>query len=260
MEQVIISIYALLFGLVWGSFLNVIAYRVTFDRPFFTQRSACPSCNTTISFYDNIPVVSWILLRRSCRFCHAPISPIYPFIEITTGCVVTMLVFSTFGAPLPPLTTSEILLFLTYLLFFSALIIATATDLHGMIIPQMVTLYLIPVGMLLSYTTVLPLTVFESFLGACFGYSILWITGVIFKAFTHQQGIGEGDMELLAMIGSFLGLQGVLITIMYGSILGCIGGIMYLFIAKKGKETPIPFGPFLALGATVFYIIEIACQ
>ena len=253
MEQVIFLLFFIILGLCWGSFLNVIAYRITFDKPFFTPRSQCPSCHKIIPFYDNIPVISWILLKRRCRQCKATISWIYPFIEALTGFLISMLALFIFGYSF---NSHTLPIFTAYFIFFSALIIATATDFYAMVIPQMVTTWLIPVGLGLAFFSYIKISLVESIIGTIMGYGILWLTGWLFKRTTQQDGIGEGDMELLAMIGSFLGIKGVWCSLMCGSIFGLIGGGTYLVFVGKHNRTPIPFGPFLSLGALLSFFFE----
>jgi len=246
-----IGVISLVFiaGLFWGSFLNVVAYRIIHDQPFFAPRSVCPFCDRMIAWYDNIPVLSWLLLRARCRWCRHPISSLYPFIELTTAVAVTML-FLVFH---PAFLLEP---FIAYTLFFSCLIMATRTDLELMLIPQAFTLLPIFLGLLFSWMQWISITPVESLIGAFIGYAFLWLVAKGFKFFTAREGLGVGDMELLAMIGSFLGPVGVWITLMIGSISGTLLGALYLVIARKHRSTRIPFGPFLALGAAAFVIFH----
>ncbi len=250
-EPIIFLLFFIVLGLCWGSFLNVVAYRFTFDEPFFTCRSHCPSCKKTIVFYDNIPVISWILLNRRCRQCNTIISWIYPFIEVTTSFLITALALHMFE--LPNINISNLPAFFAYFILFSALIVATATDFHAMVIPQLVTVWLIPIGIGCAFFEFINISLFESIGGIILGYGILWLTSWLFKQATHQDGIGEGDFELLAMIGSFLGIKGVWFSLMGGSVIGLLGGGAYLMLTVKNKKTPIPFGPCLAIGAIIFF-------
>jgi len=143
--------------------------------------------------------------------------------------------------------------FINYVIFFSALILATATDFFAMVIPQIVTLWLVPVGLLFAYTNTIDITILESILGALLGYGILWIVATVFKKITKKDGLGVGDMEQLAMIGAFLGPEGVWYSLMLGSVSGALVGSAYLIITKQRSNTHIPFGQFLALGATIYY-------
>lgn len=245
--------YTFIIALCWGSFLNVIAYRLTFDKPFFTKRSYCPKCNALIAWYDNIPLISWIVLRGKCRSCKSPISILYPFIELLTGIIGTALWFNIF-----PCSFTAILLptFFAYTLFFSALIVATRTDLEAMIIPQIVSLWLVPLGLLFAYSQIINITIYESIFGTIIGYGSLWLIAKIFKFLTKKDGLGIGDMELLALIGAFLGPLAIWASVLIGSISGLIVGGSYLIISKGNRSTRIPFGPFLALGATLFFFFE----
>ena len=228
--------------LCWGSFLNVVAYRITFDKPFFTKRSICPSCSKIIAWYDNIPLLSWLLLRGRCRACKAPITLLYPFIELLSGVVLTALsLFVPLGA------------FVAYAIFFSALIVSVRTDLEAMVIPQLFSIWMVPLGFLYSLLGFIEIVWWESLLGAILGYGVLWLVASLYAYLTKKDGLGVGDMELLAMIGSFLGPQGVWFSLLIGSLSGLIVGGVYLVLTKQGRDTRIPFGPFLALGATIYF-------
>jgi leader peptidase (prepilin peptidase) / N-methyltransferase len=240
-------LFLILIFLCWGSFLNVVAYRITFDKKFLTTRSVCIHCNKIIKWYDNIPVFSWIRLKGKCSVCRKTISWLYTFTEIVTAILMTILFIRYFD---------NIPLFLSYFIFFSALIVATRTDLEAMVIPQLFSLWLVPVGIILSVLNFTKITVLESLLGAILGYGVLGIVAKVFKFVTKKDGLGQGDMELLAMIGSFLGPIGIWFALTIGSIVGLFIGGGYLLITKKLKTTRIPFGPFLALGAIVYFFYE----
>ncbi|MFH0898259.1 MAG: prepilin peptidase [bacterium] len=260
--EIIFLFLLILFFLSWGSFLNVVAYRLAFDKPFFTKRSYCPKCTEMIAWYDNIPVVSWILLRGKCRVCKKPISLIYPGIELLTAVVMTGLFFKIKNQlMMHDLGETTIIsncnwLFWSYFIFFTGLIVSTAMDFQALVVSQLCTLWLIPVGFLVSFLEITPLAWTDSLLGAFFGYGILWVVGFVFKKVTGKEGMGIGDMELLAMIGSFAGPWGVWASLMVGSILGVLYGAMYLMITKKGRETRIPFGPFLSFGAILYILFQ----
>lgn len=148
--------------------------------------------------------------------------------------------------------------FISYTLFFSLLLISTHTDLEAMVIPSLFSLWMAPVGILFAYFNALFISVEESIISACAGYAILWLLGFYFKKIRKKKGIGEGDMELMALIGAFLGLNGVIYTLLYGSLLGIIAACIYLYLQKKDTQTPIPFGPFLALGAYLYFLQTIS--
>jgi leader peptidase (prepilin peptidase)/N-methyltransferase len=146
--------------------------------------------------------------------------------------------------------------FPVFFIFLSALIVAVRTDLQAMVIPQICTLWLVPFGFASSCFSLTNITASQSLEGAFFGYAFLWIIAFLFKKFTGKDGVGVGDMELLAMIGSFLGPIGVWVSLMLGSVFGLIVGGMYLFLFKKNRMTRIPFGPFLALGAIAYFFLD----
>ena len=146
--------------------------------------------------------------------------------------------------------------FPAYFIFFSALIVTIRTDLEFMLISRFVSLYLVPLGWLLSYFNLLPISPYESIVGSISGYLCLGIFGLIFYLVTKKQGLGQGDVELLAFIGSFIGIIGWWSSLMIGSLLGSILGIIYLLLTKKGFGLKIPFGPFLALGAILYTLFQ----
>ena len=244
-----------LMGLCWGSFLNVVAYRLVSGDRFFTTRSFCPFCKRIIAWYDLVPVVSWLLLRAKCRWCRGLISWLYPFTELVTAVLVVAL-FSHYYPLLIDFNVKALGAFIAYFLFFSALVIATRTDLHKMIIFQITTLWLIPVGVLASAYGFTKVTLLESVLGILIGYGFLWLVACLYRQIRGKQGIGIGDYELLALIGAFLGPLGVWFALMIGSLSGVVIGALYLFFAGKGRESRIPFGPFLAFGAIIFFFFD----
>lgn len=250
----------ILFSLAWGSFLCASAYRVAFDKHFLRTRSHCPACDHRIPWYANLPVISWLALRGKCLNCFAPISLVYPFIELLSGVVFTALLIQTaqliHSLPLLVLETTQIYTLIIYGLFFSCLIFASATDLFAMVIPQAVTLWLIPIGIALGYSNLLPISGTESLVGAIAGYGCLWLTATIFKVIKKKEGMGVGDMELLGFIGAFLGPLGIWITLMLGSFSALVLGTLFLNIANRDRTTRIPFGPFLSLGAIMYYFFQ----
>jgi len=234
--------------LCWGSFLNVVAYRLIRGEHLVRPRSHCPQCNVPISWYDNIPVLSWLWLRGKCRNCQRSISQLYPVVEILTA---GMLYFLYLFVPLQ--------FFFAYFIFFSALIVTFRSDLETMLISQWVTLFLIPLGPLFSMVGWLPISLLESVLGAILGYLFLFAIGKVFYLLTGKMGIGAGDFELLALIGAFSGIFGAWLTLLVASITGSLFGIVYLMLTKSGRNAKIPFGPFLSLAAIVVVLVQFAC-
>lgn len=243
----------IIFSLIWGSFLNVVAYRSVTDKPFFQKRSTCNSCNNLIIWYDNIPVISWIILKGRCRKCKSKISILYPFIEILTAVLITALFYNVFQFGF---YYQNIISFFAYFIFFSALIISVRTDFHDLVIPQIFSIWLVPLGFLFSYFGFLRINFYESLFGAIFGYFILWIVAFLFKVISKKEGLGKGDMELLALVGSFLGPLAVWFTILFSSFSGLVIGGLYILIKKKDQGIRIPFGPFIVFGAVIAFFLN----
>ncbi len=233
--------------LCWGSFLNVVAYRLVRGQGVIVPASRCPACGSFIAWYDNIPVVSWIVLAGRCRSCGAQISVLYPFIEVFTAAVMVALV-----------TVARPVFIPAYFIFFSALIVTLRSDIETMLISRFVTLFLVPVGFVLSIHGLLPIRSLESILGAIVGYGVLWIISTVFSLVTGKRGMGEGDFEVLAFIGSFVGVQGAWLILMASSIAGSIFGACMVATGRATRATKIPFGPFLALAAIVFVLMYAA--
>ncbi|MCA9471294.1 MAG: A24 family peptidase [Nitrospirales bacterium] len=228
------------FGLLFGSFLTVCVYRIPRELSIVFPRSACLHCEQTIPWYDNIPVLSFLLLRGRCRQCQAPILPRYPLIELSNA-LGYMAILWRFG------WTWESLI---YAIFFSALLVITWIDWDHQIIPDVISLPGILLGVLAA-STVLPTGLLNSIVGILVGGGVLlfmaWLSPYLFG----KEGLGGGDIKLLAMVGAFLGWQAALTTLMFASIVGSILGIILLSckIVKRGQY--IPFGPYLALGAII---------
>ncbi len=229
------------FFLAWGSFLNMLAYRLICQENFSALRSFCTSCKSQILWHDNIPLLSWFILRGSCRFCNKSISWLYPFIEFLS---LVLLILLTIYIPGP--------YYIAYFVFFSALIISIRTDLQFMLISRFATLYAIPIGWLFAYYNLLPITFYDAVLGSCSAYFFLFAIAKLFFMIRKIEGMGQGDLELLAFIGSFLGVAGWWATVLIGSLAGSLFGIIYCALLGKYNQVKIPFGPFLALGAIVY--------
>ena len=229
--------------LCWGSFLNVVAYRLIADIPFFTARSRCPLCNTQLPWYTTIPLISWIWLRGMCHVCTQKISLLYPFIESLTVILFLCLLLCVSSQWWP-----------AYMIFFSALIITIRTDLEFMLISRFASIFLIPVAFSAAYFNFLPLSIIESVCAALVGYSSFYLCNILFTYITQKNGIGEGDMELMAFIGAVIGIVGWWITILIGSLLGSIIGVCYILYTQKNSSVRLPFGPFLALGAIIYVL------
>ncbi len=223
----------------------MVGYRILRGQSIITPGSACPACHHPLAWYDNIPLLSYLLLGGRCRSCKSPISWLYPFIEIITLISLSALYF---------LVPAHY--WFAYAIFFSALIVTIRTDLEMMLISRYVTLLLIPFGWIFAALGWLPLSLFESFIGSITGYLILFITAYCFWRVTGREGMGQGDLELLAFIGAFIGPWGCWPTLMIASTVGALCGLAYMIIHKQKKTIAIAFGPFLALGAMIFVLFS----
>jgi leader peptidase (prepilin peptidase)/N-methyltransferase len=227
-----------------GSFLNVCICRLPREESIATPGSHCPECQRPIRFYDNIPLVSYLILRGRCRHCHLPISLQYPLVEGITA-LSSLCLFINFGPSLS---------YLFYFAFVAALIIITVIDLYHQIIPDVISLPGIGVGLLASF--LLPqITFFNSLLGVLLGGGSLFLVATGYSWLLKREGMGGGDIKLLAMIGAFLGWKAVILTILLSSLIGSVSGILIMLMKGKDLKFPIPFGPFLSLGAvlSLFY-------
>ena len=260
----------LVLGLVVGSFLNVVIYRVPLmlDREWRAQcaelaghdshsttaaaaaaepfnlvvpRSACPACKAPIGALENIPVLSWLFLRGRCAHCGAPISLRYPLVELLTG-VLSACVAAQFGFGFAALAALVLTWFLIALTFI---------DIDHQLLPDGLTLPLLWLGLTLSLWgppggTALPVDVRSSLIGALAGYLSLWSVYHLFRLVTGKEGMGYGDFKLLAALGAWLGWQMLLPVILMAAVVGAAVGIAMLAIRRQSRATPIAFGPFLA--------------
>lgn len=229
-------IYALtlILGLLFGSFFNVCIYRIPRGESIVFPASHCPKCHQSIKPWDNIPIVSFLLLRGKCRSCDAAISWRYPLVELLTA-LLFLTIVHTFAV-------SWATLF--YLIFASALLIISFIDLDYQIIPDKISLPGIVVGIIASFF--FPIAWYESVLGALVGGGVILLVGYIGEFVFKKEAMGGGDVKLMAMVGAFLGWKLALLTIFFASLIGAVIGIGMRLIT--GKEY-IPFGPFLSIGA-----------
>lgn len=242
MSNPIVWFIAFCLGLCIGSFLNVCISRLPLGQSIVSPGSRCPACGMPIAFYDNIPVVSWLLLKASCRSCGQPIAFRYPLVEIAAG-VIAVLVVMQFGPGVSALI---------YFLFICALLTVSVIDLDHRIIPDSISLPGIAAGFGASF--LLPeITWIQSLGGILAGGGILYAVALGYFLFTGNDGMGGGDIKLLAMIGAFIGWKGVFFTIFTASLTGTLIGVVAMLAAGKNLKFAVPFGPFLSLGA-VFYV------
>ncbi len=257
-----------IFGLIIGSFLNVCIWRLPRRMSVISpSRSQCPKCKTTLSSLDNIPVLSWLLLRGRCRYCQEPISSRYPFVEILSA-IAALMSYIYYGGINP---TSIVVYMVS-----ATLIVITFTDIDFQIIPDVISIPGIIIGYIIAviadYTSIFevpvmyssPLyrsvvtdgvidSIIGSFSGAGFFIAILYVH---FKI-TKIQGLGLGDVKLIALLGAVFGWKCIMPTIFVGSFLGAIFGILMMTIQKTGRETHFAFGPWLALGALIYLFTDL---
>jgi leader peptidase (prepilin peptidase)/N-methyltransferase len=250
-------------GAMVGSFLNVCIHRIPADESVVHPRSRCPKCETPIAWYDNIPIVSWLVLRARCRRCGQPIAVRYPMVEAAAG-ALAVLALVHLGPTVQGLAA---------FVFTAALLLITFIDLDHLFIPDEVSLPGIALGLLVA---LLPggIGIADAFGGVVLGGGLLWAIAWGYERLTGIEGLGFGDVKLLAMIGAFVGWQGVPLVILIASVTGSIAGMLVIFsrrgragvrrvgrtlgpravlpfLRRLGRTTEIPFGPFLALGALV---------
>ena len=253
-------------GLLVGSFLNVVILRLprrmewewkreareileetdAYDPPppgIVVERSHCPHCKHQLSWYENIPVFSWLALRGKCRSCKAPISPQYPLVELLTMLAFLACVWQFgfgwqgFGA----------------LVFTGFLIALSGIDLRTHLLPDQLTLPLMWLGLIAAVDN-LYMPAKPALIGAVVGYLSLWVVWWVFKQLTGKEGMGHGDFKLLAAIGAWCGLAGILPTILLSSLVGAIIGSVWLAMKGKDRATPIPFGPYLAVAGWIVFM------
>ena len=253
------------FGLLLGSFLNVVILRMPrrlewqwkrdsremlgepelYDPPppgIVVERSHCPHCKSQLSWYENIPLVSWLIQRGKCRHCGAPVSVQYPLVELLTMLLVVACVWrfgfgwQGFGA----------------IVLTCFLIALAGIDLRTQLLPDQLTLPLLWLG-LIAASDSLYMPVKPALLGAIAGYVSLWSVWWLFKQITGKEGMGHGDFKLLAALGAWTGLQGILPTILLSSLLGAIIGSIWLVMKGRDRSVPIPFGPYLAIAGWIVF-------
>lgn len=242
MASSIIYLWVFFFGACIGSFLNVCIYRIPVGLSVVQPSSRCPHCGAGIRWWQNIPIVSWLLLRGKCSSCMAKISVRYLFVEALTG-LLFIEIFIKFG--LQPAT-------MVFWIFAAALVAITFIDLDHQIIPDVISLP----GIILGFATVslTPLLWSSSLLGILLGGGSLWLIAIIYEMLTRNEGMGGGDIKLLAMIGAFLGWKAILPVIFISSCLGTLVGVPLMLLQRKSGKLAIPFGPFLSVAAMIWLL------
>lgn len=262
-----IYLTAFIFGSIAGSFLNVCIYRLPRDESVISPASHCPSCKNPVRFYENIPVISYLILRGRCSRCSAPISPLYPVVEILSG-LLTVFFIHRYGIEFK----TFVYIALTY-----SLIIVSFIDIKYMIIPNIITLPGIVAGFVYNsiitdwelfnfISTEYGLSGFfymlnhvpavDSLTGIITGSGILLLIAFVYKALRNIEGMGMGDVKLLGMLGAFLGIQGVIFIIFVSSLLGSVTGLSLMIYNRGDMKYAIPYGPFLSLAAVIFMFYD----
>jgi len=232
-----------LLGACIGSFLNVVIYRLPLGQSLVTPPSRCPKCGYRLKFYDNIPVFGWLLLGGRCRACKNRISIQYPIVELITAVLCVIVVWVT--PPGPLLVSRLLLLFILIALF--------GIDLEHQILPNSITLPGIVAGLLLS--TIAPPGLRDAVIGTVLGGGVLYAIAWGYYLWRREEGLGMGDVKMLAMIGAFLGWKMVLVTLVLSSFSGAIIGVGLIALQRGNMKLALPFGTFLAAGAVAAMLV-----
>jgi leader peptidase (prepilin peptidase)/N-methyltransferase len=232
-------VLAAAFGLIWGSFVNVLIYRLPRDRSVIFPPSACPACKEKIAPYDNVPILSYVFLRGRCRHCKAPVSLRYPAVELLVG-AASVIAYLRHGPGLE---------YLVEFGFVAAMVALVFIDYDHQILPNVITIPGTIVGVLLAGIRQ-PITVTEALAGALLGAGVLFLVAEVYLRVRKIEGLGMGDVKMMAMVGAFLGWKGVLLTLFAGSLLGSLVGLALMAARGKDLKTALPFGSFLGIAAT----------
>ena len=227
-----------IFGLIFGSFFNVVIYRLPKGLSLVKPRSSCPHCKHELRPGELVPVLSYLWQKGRCKVCKKPISWRYPIVELVTGFGFAVVAWGS-------LSWSD---YLVGLVFFSFLLVLALIDLEYKLLPNKLTLSGLALGLLFSLLG-WNLSFFSSLLGGAVGFGLLFAIALLSRG-----GMGMGDVKLMALIGSFLGWKAVFYVLFGGALFGSVGGLIYLYVTKQDRKTPIPFGPSLALAAFLFFL------
>jgi len=228
-----------LFGLITGSFLNVVIYRLPRGKSVVWPASACGGCGRELRWFENVPIVSWVVLGAKCARCQSPISVQYPLVEATTA---VLFVLVTWLTPVGPLLAAR-------LIFVCGLVVLFGIDLEHQILPNSITLPGIVAGLIFSLAG--PPGLRDAIIGVLLGGGLLYATAAGYYLWRREEGLGMGDVKMLAMIGAFLGWQAVLLTLVLASLSGAVIGVAMMALQRGTMKYALPFGTFLALGALV---------
>lgn len=259
LSPIVIGVYMFSLGLLIGSFLNVCILRIPEGKSIVLPASACPKCGAKIRPYDNIPVISYLLLRGKCRSCKTRISPMYPLVELLTA----ILFFGCYWAFGLTIETAK------WCVFSAIMIVLVFTDLRERILPDVVNFFGFGVGLVFGLFlapedgtarwlahSVFPslhatwaISLLDALLGAAAGGGLLWLVMEAYFRLRHREGMGLGDVKMMLMVGAFLGLKRTMLTIFAGSLLGSLIGIAFIMARGKKSDYELPFGTFLGMAA-----------
>ncbi len=258
-SPILIAVFIFLFGLVIGSFLNVCIVRIPGGKSIVLPSSACPKCGAAIRPYDNIPVISYVLLAGKCRKCKTRISAMYPAVELLTG-LLFLACYDTFGL------TAEAL---KWAIFSAIIIVLVFTDFRERLLPDLVNYTGLGLGLTLSLFTkptdgtavwlanhmfdfpppAPVVSLVDALIGAAIGSSLLWLVSEAYFRWRGREGMGLGDVKMMLMAGAFLGAKRTLLTIFTGSVLGSVLGLLFILARRKDSQYELPFGSFLGMAA-----------
>lgn len=267
-----IGVVVFIFGLLIGSFLNVVIYRLPLGESIVFPGSHCPACNATIDWYDNVPVLSYVILGGRCRSCRARISPIYPAVELLVACLYFSL-FLIHREQIGGATEVSLVPLLADIVFVSLIVPLVFIDLRYKLLPNAITypglalLFMLralaPDPWMLAHTPQIfgpgappwAISMFGSLLGAVVGGGTLWLVREVYYRLRHVEGMGLGDVKMMLMVGAFLGWQLTLLTIFIGSLLGSLVGILLIVSRGGTMRMQIPFGVFLGPAAIISLLV-----
>lgn len=241
MNDPLILIIVFLFGIMFGSFLNVVIYRLPLEKSIVKPPSSCPQCGSRIKVYDNIPLLSYLLLAGKCRNCKAKIPIRYPVVEFLAGALSVFAIYH-FGLNFKGIET--LILSLAFIAIFFI-------DLDHTIIPDLITLPGIVIGFAVSFMPGAFVHWDQSLIGLLVGGGLFFLVGMIGQFVFKKEALGLGDVKFAAMLGAFVGWQNLLLTLILASFFGSVIGIIVMIMQGKGRKSYIPFGPFLVVGAWI---------
>jgi len=234
----VLPAFAVLVGLIWGSFLNVVIHRLPSGVSLVTPRSRCPWCGKGVAAYDNVPLFSYVLLGGRCRYCKASIAVRYPLIEAALG-AASLLSFVRHGVSLE---------YFAELAFVAAIVALIFIDFDHQVLPNSITLPATALALAVAGPRA-EITLPDALLGALLGAGLLFLVSEVYFRLRKVEGLGMGDVKMMGMVGAFVGWKGVLLTLLLGSLSGTLVGLALMAAEKGDLKTKLPFGTFLGMGA-----------